>query len=206
MPVLDFFRLSGEPQRVAMVTPYYPLPLSDFASGNLHEEGCINVALCGLAAIKAFHAKGICHGDIKPGNMMLTGAGDNLVVTIDFGSAVAYGEPVTSVTPEFGLDHPAQEGALTFDLTCLASSIYVLTTGEQLPNTSSFLVKLLESHTRKRTQPALQIAKCCLELADIDSIWQEAQSFVNAALATNRSLDHSLIVQYASIWPVPQST
>jgi Protein kinase domain len=131
MPVLDMIDLPGEPRRIAMVTPYYPTSLAPLANGNLHEEGCVNVALCGLATIKAFHRKGICHGDIKPGNMMLTARSDNVVVTIDFGLAVEYGESLVSVTPQFGLNCPL-EGSLKYDLTCLASSLYVICTGEKL--------------------------------------------------------------------------
>jgi serine/threonine protein kinase len=117
----------------------YPL-----ANGNLQEEGCVNVALCGLATIKAFHRQGVCHGDIKPGNMMLTARRDNSVITIDFGSCVEYGESLVSATPGFGRECP-QEGSLKYDLTCLASSLYMIGTGDSLlPETTQQLVQSLE--------------------------------------------------------------
>lgn len=193
MPVLGLVQLPGD--RISMVTPYYPLPLSPLANGNLHEEGCINVALCGIATIKAFQTKGLCHGDIKPANMMLTAGGDNLVVMIDFGSTVEYGKGLASWTPKLGLDC-LREGSLTYDLTCLASSLYMICTGEKLPDTSGALLENIEAKISMR-RPALQIAKCCLEASDIDLIWKQAQTFVAAADDVNRSL----IVPFNSIWP-----
>lgn len=197
MPVLDLVSLPGEPKRVALITPYYPLPLSPLATGNLHEEGCINVALCGIGTVKAFHSIGLCHGDIKPGNMMLTAGNDNLVVTIDFGSAVKYGESIASVTPRFGMDCP-HEGSIVYDLTCLASSIYMLCTGEALPRTSQELVGTLDAEFQHTTRPSLQIAKICLESTDIDSIWDQAQTVVDSA----HGIDRSLIVSFGKVWPV----
>ena len=195
MPVLNLINLPGEPRRVAMVTPYYPIPLSTLANGNMQEEGCVNVALCGLATIKAFHKEGVCHGDIKPGNMMLTARSDNIVVTIDFGSAVEYGKSLVSVTPGFGLECP-QGGSLNYDLTCLASSLYTICTGEKLPKTSFQLAQNLE-RPNQRFPPALQIAMSCLQLADIDTIWEHAKGCVETADA----LDRSLIVPYDTVWP-----
>ena len=195
MPVLDMIDLPGEPRRIAMVTPYYPIPLAALANGNLHEEGCVNVALCGLATIKAFHRKGICHGDIKPGNMMLTARSDNLIVTIDFGSAVEYGESLMSATPQFGLNCPL-EGSLKYDLTCLASSLYVICTGEKLPETSKQLLEKLVGGNRM-LPPTLQIAMICLQLNDIDSVWESTKVCIEAA----DGMDHSLIVRHDTVWP-----
>ena len=215
MPVLDVFQLPGkqqqqqQAQRSCMITPYYPLSLSDFCNGELSEEGCINVAICGLASIRAFSVQCICHGDMKPANMMFTGF-DNLVITIDFGSAVGYGEPLTSVTAGFGLDHSVQKGSLTYDLTCLASSIYMFATGQQqLPETSDALVEqleqllLLSDLQGALKRPSLQIAKSCLQLADIDSIRGFAISYIDAALP---SLNQSLLVSFDSVWPSSRST
>ena len=198
MPVLDMIDLPGEPRRITMVTPYYPISLAPLANGNLHEEGCVNVALCGLATIKAFHRKGICHGDIKPGNMMLTARSDNVVITIDFGSAVEYGESLVSVTPQFGLNCPL-EGSLKYDLTCLASSLYVICTGEKLPETSQQLLEKLVGGNRM-LPPTLQIVRICLQqFNDIDSIWESAKLCIESAAADG--LDHSLIVRPDTVWP-----
>lgn len=223
-----------QPERVAIVTPYYPVSLSQFAGGGnklrLHEEGCINVALCGLATIKAFSAKSICHGDVKPSNMMLAGGckcystennygkrNNNLVVTIDFGSAVPYGERLTSITAEYALDHPCDVGSITYDLTCLASSISVLVIDgwSEVPpyHTRRELISSIDERIQTDPRPSLQIAKCCLERTDIDLIWESAKSYVDAAAMSSTSilekdhwglspvLDRSLIVSFDAIWP-----
>jgi hypothetical protein len=187
--------------RFAMITPYYTLPLSSMCNGLLHEEGCINVALCGLATIKAFSVVQTCHGDIKPGNMMLTSY-DNLVVMIDFGSAVKYGETISATTPGFPLDEPI-EGSLSFDLTCLASSIFVLATGKKLPPTALKLTEALNCELQDSTRASIQIAAACLGSAStsVDEIWEQAQQFVDSP---THLLNRLLIVQPDAVWPVPR--
>ena len=84
MPVFDSIRV--DENRVAMVCPFYPIPVSHTI---MNEATILNVALCDLATIKAFANKEMCHGDIKPSNMMFQ-AGNRTVVTIDFGPCTAY--------------------------------------------------------------------------------------------------------------------
>jgi serine/threonine protein kinase len=120
MPVIDSVQIDSE--RMAMITPYYPLDVSSLDLRNFPEKTAINVAMCGLASIKAFSSNNICHGDIKPSNMMLEGARGKTVVMIDFGSSVPYGESITELSFTFGLDCPPQ-GSLEYDMTCLAVSI-----------------------------------------------------------------------------------
>ena len=198
MRAVDLIRLPGEPKRVAMITPYFPLPLTPLAGGQLHPEGCVNVALCGLATIKAFNAKRLCHGDIKPGNMMLTTGENSLVVTIDFGSAAEYGNALTSTTPGFGLDLPT-EASLSYDLACLASSIYILTTGRKLPQTALDLRQQISGIPS--LSPALQIANLCLSNHDdIDLIWRNAITFLEGV--QDEDIDDSLVIAHESLWPV----
>lgn len=54
MPVIDAVQIDNE--RMAMITPYYPLDLS---SVDLRDspETVTNVAMCGLASVKAFSSK-----------------------------------------------------------------------------------------------------------------------------------------------------
>ena len=85
MQDLDSIQIDSE--RMAMITANYPLDVSALELRN-SPETAINVALCGLASVKAFSCKQICHGDIKPSNMMLEGARGKSVVMIDFGSSV----------------------------------------------------------------------------------------------------------------------
>jgi hypothetical protein len=100
MPTIDFIQIPGETARAAMITPYYPLALAVTDNGLLCLEGSINAALCGVATLKAFSVKNLCHGDIKPANMMFC-ASAKIVVMIYFGSACVYGESLTSTTPQF---------------------------------------------------------------------------------------------------------
>lgn len=113
MPVFDIIHI--DENRVAMVCPYYPIPVSHT---NVNEATIVNVALCGLATIKAFSNKQLCHGDIKPSNMMFQ-AGNRTVVSIDFGSCTAYGNMLTATSPAFGMDC-GTEASLLYDLTCIS--------------------------------------------------------------------------------------
>jgi serine/threonine protein kinase len=119
MSVIDTVELSKG--RLALITPLYTMPLSYM---QVQDSIVVNMALCALATIKALSNKNICHGDLKPSNMMFQ-AGNRIVVTIDFGSCANYGESLPSTSPISGLDCPI-EGSLQYDLTCLATSIVFL--------------------------------------------------------------------------------
>lgn len=207
MPLIDFFELpcaDFATKRACMITPLYSRALADFEDGSLHEEAVINAALCSLASIKALWNKHVCHGDIKPANMMLSWSSVNGMVTIiDFGSAVAYGQELTSISPDYALDH-SLHGCLSFDLTCLAASIYVLATGETLPYTRKSLCKMLDAHIRhdRWIRPSLKIARLLLDSQKIDKIWEKSTQYVETALEMDRYLDRSLIVPIEMIWPV----
>ena len=198
MPTIDIIQIPGEAPRAAMITPYYPLALSVSDSGLLCLEGSINAALCGVATLKAFSVKNLCHGDIKPANMMFC-ASAKTVVMIDFGSACVYGKSLTSITPQFGLDHPPT-ASLEYDLTCLATSLFVLSTGESPPDTIQKLKAILTSKLKDKMHPTLQIAQRCLvSQVAIDGIWQDARGCVDKHLP---HLDQELLVLYDDIWPV----
>ena len=198
MAPIEFIHIPGETARAAMITPYYPLTLAVVSNGLLHLEGIINAALCGVATLKAFNVKRFCHGDIKPANMMFCACAKT-VVMIDFGSVSAYGERLTSATPQFGLDHPPT-ASLVYDLTCLATSLFVISTGKPPPGSIQELKSILEAkESEDRTHPALQIALRCLNSpADVDRIWIDARGYVDKYLP---HLDQQLLVLYDEIWP-----
>lgn len=195
MQVIDCIQIDNE--RMAMITPYYPLDVSALDLQN-SPETAINVALCGLASIKAFSCKKICHGDIKPSNMMLEGARGNLVVLIDFGSSVPYGESINELSIAFGLDCPP-EGSLDYDLTCLAVSIVHTMTIINDPLRQEVTRAGLSSAIGNSDSIALKIAKVCLLQMDanIDEIWEEAKQLVNSQLCG----DTEWLVDLEYIWP-----
>eukprot|EP00977_Amphora_coffeiformis_P006766 scaffold1485_cov171-Amphora_coffeaeformis.AAC.5 len=83
MRVIDTVNIDDS--RLSMIAPFYPLPLSNL---DVQENTVINMAICAF-----FYNKNLCHGNIKPSNMMLQ-AGNRTIITIDFGSTVRYGEPL----------------------------------------------------------------------------------------------------------------
>ena len=124
MPVVDFIDVGNS--RFALITPYYPVSLSQVV-GALDDDQLTNVALCTVASIRAFSEHGLCHGDIKPSNLMFSNNKD-LVVTIDFGSAGKFGTfPTGGSTLLYGLD--AECMSRTYDQICLAVSLAELKWG-----------------------------------------------------------------------------
>lgn len=194
MQVIDYIQIDSE--RMAMITPYYPLDVSALDLRN-SPETAINVALCGLASVKAFSCKKLCHGDIKPSNMMLEGARGKSVVMIDFGSSVPFGESITELSFAFGLDCPP-EGSLKYDLTCLAVSIVHTMTVINDPLRQIVTRAGLSDAIGNTDSIALKIAKACLQAdASIDEIWEEAKELVESQLCGNTEW----LVDLEYIWP-----
>lgn len=114
--------------RMALLAPLYPASLDRFC-GTLGESDLLNTARCTISAIICFQRVGLCHGDIKPGNMMLANS-KNLVVTIDFGSAAEIDSVAVGGTTEFyGLGDAF--GTVFYDRTCLAVSLAHLKWGAE---------------------------------------------------------------------------
>lgn len=191
MPVVDIVEIDED--RTSMLTPYYPLPLSSLTP---QPSTVVNMALCGLCTIKAFSGKKMCHADIKPANMMMQSSG-RIIVVIDFGSCVEYGESITSHTPLFGLDC-ACDGSLRYDLTCLATSIVFMRTGKYSLADFSSVSTLKDWLQRPENSVKLeyQIASVCLdETKSIDAIWRTCSGLT---LPENHS---EWIVNRQEIWP-----
>jgi serine/threonine protein kinase len=189
MPVIDSLRISET--RLAMIVPFYPLPLSHTV---VQENTVVNMALCALATVKGFSSKNLCHGDMKPSNMMFQ-ASNRIVVTIDFGSCVEYGETISATSPMFGLDCPI-EGSLQYDLTCVATSIIFLLGNEldQFRTRDDVKSWLASRHGMHYT-----IASLCLgETDSVDPIWEKCKQ-----LATLMHSDAAWIVDLDTIWPAP---
>lgn len=162
MPVFDSIKI--DENRVAMITPFYPIPISHTT---VNESTIVNVALCGLATVKAFSNKHLCHDDIKPSNMMFQ-AGNRVAVAIDYGSCTAYGNLLTATSPAFGT-----EASLRYDLTCLAASIMLLSGFE--------IIEILgreDARSKLASRTGLHFLIASLYLGDsvvaVDDIWGNA--------------------------------
>lgn len=193
MPVIDTVHIDGE--RIAMITPYYPLNVSALDLRNSLETA-VNVAMCGLASAKAFSIKEICHADIKPSNMMLEGARGETVVMVDFGSSVRYGESITELSCAFGLDC-SPEGSLEYDMTCLAVSLVHTMTSLDDPWREEVTRAALSRAIGNPQNIAFKVAKACLtENKSIDEIWEEAKECIE-----NQFGNAEWLVDLNYIWP-----
>ena len=134
------------------------------------------VAMCGLAGIAAFARAGLAHGDIKPGNIMLTGgaAGVAPCVLIDFGAALPLGQGLREFSHQYGLEHePA--ATLSYDLACLASTLALVQYDLLLPvgdGTGGALLAALQAldgaawHPAEAPRPPGSLAaEACLRLS-----------------------------------------
>ena len=175
-----------------MITPFYPLPISH---AQVRSETIVNVALCGLATIQAFFNKSLCHGDIKPSNMMFQ-ASSGVVVTIDYGSCVSYGKTLAEISHEYGLDCSLQ-GSLQYDLTCLATSILQLK-GVQLADLRTRNDVRSWLADRSEGDILLTISALCLDDA-ISSPCTIKESCLQRCQSLPNSSDW--IVDIDSIWP-----
>ena len=137
MPVVALVPVPNDScaDRTALITPLYPASLERFC-GILSDSSLLNTARCTVAAIICFQGAGLCHGDIKPGNMMLANY-QNLVVTIDFGSAAGIGSPPHGGTTElYSLGDIF--GTVHYDRTCLAVSLAHLKWGDDFVRSKSY--------------------------------------------------------------------
>ena len=195
MPVIDSIKI--DENRVAMITPFYPMPVSHITTTVITEPTIVNIALCGIATIKAFSNKKLCHGDIKPSNMMFQ-AGSRTVVSIDFGSCKEYGSMLAETSPLFGLDC-GNQASLRYDLTCLAASIMLLS-GIELDKIATREDALSELALRSGVH--ITLATLCLGLdesvSNLDDMWEQIQTLVRVALPKA-----DFVVDLNEIWPKP---
>ncbi len=84
------------------------------------------------SALKHMHRRGVYHGDLKPGNIMLSRTGD--VKVIDFGTAWIKGEPKDRVqgTPQYMAPEQASDRIVDekTDIYNLGATMYRMFTGE----------------------------------------------------------------------------
>jgi len=152
--------------KYCLVQPFYPKSMSELGmkSDILPNELILNMAICVLSSIKAFNNVNYCHGDIKPGNIMIDNH-SNIMVVIDFGSAVEYNSLIRESSPLYPMD--CQEMNITYDLTCLCSSILQL----KGIDISEFKTRdeLLDKFFNNPNS-AVSLAMLCLKYNNVESI------------------------------------
>jgi tRNA A-37 threonylcarbamoyl transferase component Bud32 len=133
--VFDVLEHDGRPWLVMQLVPYPSLRDVVADSGPLWPAQAAHVGLRVLAAIRAAHADGVLHRDVKPGNVLL-GPDDQIYLT-DFGLAVAGSNPSVTVAgiimgspaymaPERARAQPATPAT---DLWALGATLYAAVEG-----------------------------------------------------------------------------
>ena len=152
--VFDIFEHDGQPWLVMQLLPFPSLRDVVQSRGPLSPARAAQVGLCLLSAIRAAHAAGILHRDVKPGNALL-GPDDQVVLT-DFGLAVSSGSPHATgsglivgspayMSPERARGWPAGPAA---DLWSLGATLYAAVEGRdpfQRGGTEAVLAAVLTS-------------------------------------------------------------
>ena len=94
--IYDVVEDNGRPWIVMQLVPYRSLGDIVRDDGPLSPRRAAQIGLQILAAIRAAHAAGVLHRDLKPGNVLL-GPEDQVVLT-DFGTAIADESPTLTTS------------------------------------------------------------------------------------------------------------
>ncbi len=133
--IFDVLEEEGRPWMVMQLVPFPSLGDLVRASGPLSPAATAQVGLQILAAIRAAHAAGVLHRDVKPANVLVGQDGE--VVLTDFGLAVADGSPHVTMagqvigspafmSPECARGEPAMPAS---DLWSLGATLYAAVEG-----------------------------------------------------------------------------
>jgi len=161
--VYDFGRSDGRPYIVMELVPGETLADRLAREGPLPPLEASRIAIRVAEALEEAHRAGIVHRDVKPGNVMLTPAGD--VKVMDFGiAAAAWAERVTTSglvlgTPSYLAPEQAKSEKTTpaSDVYALGAMLYEMVAGRP-PFVAESPVALALAHIREDPRPLDQVA------------------------------------------------
>jgi eukaryotic-like serine/threonine-protein kinase len=161
--VYDFGRSEGRPYIVMELVRGETLEDRLAREGPLPPQEASRIATQVAEALEEAHRAGIVHRDVKPGNVMLTPAGD--VKVMDFGiAAAAWAERVTTSglvlgTPSYLAPEQARSEKTTpaSDVYALGAMLYEMVAGRP-PFIAESPVALALAHIREDPRPLDQVA------------------------------------------------
>lgn len=162
--VYDFGRSEGRPYIVMELVRGETLADRLAREGPLPSQEAARIARQVAEALEEAHTAGIVHRDVKPGNVMLTPAGD--VKVMDFGiAAAAWAERVTTPglvlgTPSYLAPEQAKSEKTTpaSDVYALGAMLYEMVAGRP-PFVAESPVALALAHIREDPRPLDQVAE-----------------------------------------------
>jgi tRNA A-37 threonylcarbamoyl transferase component Bud32 len=160
--IYDFGRDGGLPYLVMELLEGDTLA-DRLAGGPLPPAEAARIGAAVADALDAAHGRGIIHRDIKPGNVLLTPAGE--VKVMDFGIAAAADETHSTtgsglygtaayISPERAAGQPATPAA---DIYSLGAVLYELLTGRP-PFIGDSPVLVVRAHLHERPRPVRELA------------------------------------------------
>jgi serine/threonine protein kinase len=161
--VYDFGRSEGRPYIVMELVRGETLADRLAREGPLPPQEASRIATQVAEALEGAHRAGIVHRDVKPGNVMLTPAGD--VKVMDFGiAAAAWAERVTTSglvlgTPSYLAPEQAKSEKTTpaSDVYALGAMLYEMVAGRP-PFVAESPVAVALAHVREDPRPLEQVA------------------------------------------------
>jgi hypothetical protein len=181
--------------KAAIVMPHYTSSVSEaLVCGPLSDHLLSNIAVCGLATCQAFVLAEYSHGDIKPGNMMMTATGT--IICIDLETSAAFGEEIKGYTNGYMNTLENFKANKLLDMHLLASVFIKIAQPkllEEVEGPVDALAKL----------GALGPQSTLLELAvDLAKVLLRSESPEDASKGVwNLVKDIPNVVQFSSVWP-----
>ena len=164
-------RAATEPY-AALMMPLYSMTVGaaslamDTGAGAARDAFALNVALCALAAIKAFDLAGFAHGDIKPSNLLIAGDSTGVLVLCDLGTARMRGEPFAE-SSAFSLNL-VRTASLRYDVVSLGATLTSLLSASINVGLCGDVAALREviAGLPDRSSPLWRFVDACLSFAE----------------------------------------